>query len=119
MRLGKVNTMSEEPEMFLVTNKVQPQYGKKQEFIDVWRSAVGSRMERQPGFITAWVLTAPNDDTVTVMSQWETEASYYRWRNSAVYRQVMPYIGKLIRERLGEKTYRHLAEVESAPPAQS
>ncbi len=105
--------------MFLVTTKIQPQRGKKDAFINAWRSAIGSRLERQAGFITAWVLTSPNDDTVTVMSHWETEASYYRWRNSNAYRQVMPYIGNHIKERLGEKTYRIVTEVRSAPPAQS
>jgi len=99
--------------MFIATRKIQVQPGRKQDFVDTWHAAIGTRLKRQKGFVTAWLLTSKNDDEVMVMSQWRTEADHRNWRRSETYRQVHAHIGGLMRERLGDKNY----EVEAQVPA--
>lgn len=100
--------------MFVATRKIQVQPGRKQDFVDTWHSAIGARLKRQKGFITAWLLTSKNDDEVMIMSQWEDEASHTYWRRSETYRQVHSHIGGLTRQRLGDKNYEVEAQVAPA-----
>ncbi len=99
--------------MFIATRKVQVQPGQKQDFIETWHNAIGTRLKRQQGFITAWLLTSKNDDEIMIMSQWRSEADHTRWRQSDIYRQVHAHIGGLMRARLGDKNYELKAEVYS------
>lgn len=106
--------------MFIATRKIEVQPGRKQDFIDVWHAAIGTRLERQPGFITAWLLTSQHDDEVMIMSQWESESAHRRWRQSAAYRQVHAHIGGLMRRRLGDKNYELGVQVATdAEPSES
>lgn len=91
--------------MFIATRKIQVMPGKRQEYIDTWNMAIGVRLKRQPGFITAWLLTSQHDDEVMIMSQWASEADHDRWRKSEIYRQVHAHIGGLTRQRIGDKNY--------------
>ncbi len=99
--------------MFLATRKLRIRHGQKQQFVDTWNKAIGTRLQRQPGFITAWLLTSHNDDEVLVMSQWESEADHQTWRTSDTYRQVHAHIGGLLRERIGDKNYSIEVEVRA------
>jgi heme-degrading monooxygenase HmoA len=105
--------------MFVATRKVQVQPRRKQDFIDVWYAAIGTRLERQPGFITAWLLTSQHDDEVMIMSHWEHEADHRRWRQSDEYRQVHAHIGGLMRRRLGDKNYTLGAAIANVEPESS
>lgn len=98
--------------MYVATRKIQVQPGRKQDFIQVWHSAIGSRLKRQPGFITAWLLTSPHDDEVMIMSQWQTQRDHSAWRTSELYRQVHAHIGGLTLQRLGDRNYEIAARVE-------
>jgi heme-degrading monooxygenase HmoA len=97
--------------MFIATRKIQVQPGRKQDFVNTWNSAIGMRLERQQGFITAWLLTSKHDDEVMIMSHWESEADHMRWRRSDTYRQVHAHIGGLMLQRLGDKNYEVKAQV--------
>lgn len=99
--------------MFLATRKLRVQHNRKQEFVETWHKAIGARLTRQPGFITAWLLTSHNDDEVLVMSQWETEAHHQAWRKSNTYRHVHAHIGGLLRDRIGDKNYTVAAEIRA------
>lgn len=98
--------------MFIATRKIQVVSGKKQEYIDTWNSAIGVRLKRQPGFITAWLLTSQHDDEVMIMSQWESEAHHTTWRKSEIYRQIHAHIGGLTKQRIGDKNYSVRTQVE-------
>lgn len=100
--------------MFLATRKLRVQHNRKREFVEIWHKAIGTRLARQPGFITAWLLTSANDDEVLVMSQWHTEADHRAWRKSTTYRQVHAHIGGLLRDRIGDKNYAVVAEIQAA-----
>jgi heme-degrading monooxygenase HmoA len=110
---SRVQTNERDKRMFLATRKVRVQYGMKRDFIEAWHNAIGARLKRQPGFITAWLLTSPNDDEIMVMSQWETEADHTAWRTSDTYRQVQSHIGRMLRNRVGDKNYWVVAEVRT------
>lgn len=99
--------------MFIATRKIQVQPGSKKEFIETWHNAIGSRLKRQKGFITALLLTSQHDDEVMIMSQWETEEDHKRWRKSELYRQVHAHIGGLTRQRLGDKNYNVEKQISS------
>lgn len=100
--------------MFLATRRVRVQYGMKREFIEAWQNAIGARLKRQKGFITAWLLTSPNDDEIMIMSQWESEVDYTAWHTSDLYRQVQSHIGGLLRARVGDKNYWVAKQVRAA-----
>ena len=98
--------------MFIAKRIIQVMPGKKREFIDTWHNAVGSRLKRQPGFVSAFLLISPQDDEVIVMSMWRSERYLLNWRKSEMYREVHSHIGGLTRQRLSEKHYEIAAQVD-------
>ena len=88
---------------FMAERRVLAYPGQKQVYVARWRSAVLSRLERQSGFVTAWVLTTPETDEVIIMSQWTSEDEYRAWCRSYIRFQAHAHIGGLVREHLSER----------------
>ncbi|MEM6280707.1 MAG: antibiotic biosynthesis monooxygenase [Chloroflexota bacterium] len=91
--------------------------GQKRDFVEAWTRAVHIRMQRQPGYITAWITSSPNDEEITITSQWESEAHYKTWHNSQTKMRVMAHLGRYIRSHEGEKVYRIAATDHGATAA--
>ncbi|MEO1439818.1 MAG: antibiotic biosynthesis monooxygenase, partial [Chloroflexota bacterium] len=89
----------------VVAHTVRLNHNQKRDFVDAWNRAVQTRMQRQPGYITAWITSSPNDDEIVITSQWESETHYRAWYNSETKMRVMAHIGSYIRQHIGEKTY--------------
>ncbi len=103
MELLSVESPRQPRPMFMAERRVLAYPGQRWAYVSQWRSAVLSRLSRQSGFITAWVLTTPETDEVTIMSQWSTEDDYRAWCRSYTRCQVHAHIGGLVREHVSER----------------
>ncbi|MFZ4814327.1 MAG: antibiotic biosynthesis monooxygenase family protein [Phototrophicaceae bacterium] len=94
--------------MFIATRTIQIQPGKKYDYVTQWQQAIAPRIARQPGNITAWIISGQHDDEVMLISQWQQEDHYRAWQASDTYRQVYGYIGRLVRKQ-GQDSYQRIS----------
>lgn len=97
--------------MYVSNRKLKIRFGRKQDFIDMWNTAVGTRLKRQKGFQTAFLLSSPDSDEIVIMTTWDSEADHKIWRASETYRQVITHMGGLTEKRLGDSFYEVALEI--------